>query len=94
MTTMIAEFFGVTREITQHGRLKSLGDTVVKLHLALWHQSERPSTRKLTSACKGKRPAVNGPLRRYVAECLKQEYQIRPPVTARHMRKNSRRLSN
>jgi hypothetical protein len=47
MTTMIAEFSGVPREIVRHGKLKNLSGVALKLYMALWHQSERYRTRML-----------------------------------------------
>ena len=47
MTVMIAEFFGLPREIVRHGKLKNLSGVALKLYMALWHQSERYRTRML-----------------------------------------------
>ena len=48
MTVMCERFFGVPQPAVRLGKVKELSPIAVKLYLALWHESERYSTRELT----------------------------------------------
>ena len=47
MTTMCNNFFGIPQGLMRHGIVKTLSPIALKVIVALWHESERNSTREL-----------------------------------------------
>lgn len=47
MTLMIPKFFVVPQEVIRLGKLKNLNGAALRLYIALWHESERYSTREV-----------------------------------------------
>jgi hypothetical protein len=45
---MCERFFGIPQSAVRLGKVKELSPIAVKLYIALWHESERYSTRELT----------------------------------------------
>jgi hypothetical protein len=52
MTTMCDRFFGIPQSAVRLGKLKTLCPVAVNLYIALWHESERYSTRELIRSTK------------------------------------------
>ena len=47
MTVMCERFFGIPQAVVRDGMIERLSPVAVKLYIALWHESERYSTREL-----------------------------------------------